>query len=41
MYYNFSDDTGTTFAGEMVNISANGFAFMVKAAEFAECNGKI
>ena len=36
----FSDDTGTTFAGEMVNISANGFAFMVKAAEFAECNGK-
>ena len=36
----FSDDTGTTFAGEMVNISANGFAFMSKAAEFAECNGK-
>ena len=30
----FSDDTGTTFAGEMVNISANGFAFMSKAADF-------
>ncbi len=36
----FSDDAENTFTGEMVNISANGFAFMTKATEFAECNGK-
>lgn len=36
----FADDAENTFTGEMVNISANGFAFMTKATEFAECNGK-
>lgn len=36
----FADDTETAFTGEMVNISANGFAFMTKETEFAECNGK-
>ena len=36
----FADNAETTYQGEMVNISANGFAFMTKASEFAECNGK-
>lgn len=36
----FADNAETTFKGEMVNISANGFAFRTKAGEFADCNGR-
>ncbi len=36
----FADSAETTFTGNMVNISANGFAFMTKATEFSECNGR-
>lgn len=32
-------DTGTTYEGKMVNISAGGFAFAVRAPEFAEARG--
>lgn len=32
-------DTGTVYEGKMVNISAGGFAFAVRAPEFAEARG--
>lgn len=36
----FEDNAEITFTGEMVNISANGFAFTTRDKEFADCNGK-
>ncbi len=34
------EDSGSSFRGKMVNISANGFAFAVRDAEFADAKGR-